>query len=759
MNAANRSVPSDAAPSRAVSTQHMKERDATGGSAAKPLEILTGGSAVAIIGLSLALAAGALSVTPLGPQAFASGVVASFVAATLGGLFVAFIARTPGEVSGPISSIAVTYAALCGDLIARGGPALQMSEVFAALSLAVVLMGVLQLLAGVLRIGEAMKFLPYPVSAGFVTGIGLLIVWAQVGPLLGLEGRLGSYHWADLIEKFKPLALLIGILTAATVWLIPIFTKRGQPLLAALAIGTVVYHLAAPITGQEALGPTLGTIEPFAVAQANFTAVWNPITPAWLLATSIRVFPYALFLTLQAIMSAALTSVAVADITGKRVNVNRTLIAQGVGNIVSGGIGGLPIGSSPVQSAVAARMSNVNRIVPSVGPVILLVAVMAFGGFLDYVPLAVLAGLLVTAGIGLIDRWACTLVKRAIQGETRADIRWNLCIVAAVAGVFFFGSVPLALLVGAVLAMILLTISLSSATTFVAQDGSNFSSTRVWPPAQTGWLAQARSSVCVLRPRGGLFFGTADQLADTLDRLGHAIRYCILDFSLLTTVDATGCRIIAGSAKRLSARGVTVVLAGLSQADSRDGVFVDLGLSFPAQQRWHEDFDHALEWVECELLRERWPDTSVDAPVSLSDTALAKGLSEADLQTLQAEIRCADSEAGVTLFKIGDSGSSLYIIASGEVEIRTGNEIMGGVRRLAAFGTGCMFGEVAMFTGGLRTADAVCTKPTRLYELSSDALATIERLFPAIHAKLMANLNIHLAARLVIATEIVRGQR
>ena len=737
----------------------MKERDATGGSAAKPLEILAGGSAVATIGLSLTLAAGALSVTPLGPSALASGVVASFVAVTLGGLCAAVIARTPGGVSGPLSSITVTYAALCGDLITRGGPAIQISEVFAALSLAVILMGVLQMLAGVLRIGEAMKFLPYPVNAGFVTGIGLLIIWSQVGPLLGLEGRLASYHWGDLIEKFKPLALLIGILTAATVWLIPIFTKRVQPLLAALAIGTVIYHLAAPITGQEALGPTLGTIEPFAVAQANFSAVWNPITPAWLLATSIRVFPYALFLALQAIMNAALTSVAVADITGKRANVNRMLIAQGIGNVVSGGIGGLPIGSSPSQSMVAAKMSNVNRIVPSVSAVILLVAVTAFGRFLDYVPLVVLAGLLVTAGIGLIDRWACALVKRVIRGDIRADTRWNLCIVAAVAGVFFFGSVPLALLVGAVLAMILLTISLSSATTFSAQDGSKFSSTRVWPAAQAGWLAQARSSVCVLRPRGGLFFGTADRLADTLDRLGHAIRYCILDFSLLTTVDVTGCRIIAGSAKRLSARGVTVVLASLSQAASRDGVFVDLGLSFSEQQRWYEDLDHALEWVEGELLRERSPDSSVDVPVSLSATALAGGLSEADLQTLQVEIRCVDSEAGVTLFNTGDPGSSLYIIASGEVEIRTGNDIMGGVRRLAAFGPGCMFGEVAMFTGARRTADAVCTKPTRFYELSSDSLAAIERLFPAIYAKLMANLNVDLATRLVIATEIVRGQR
>jgi SulP family sulfate permease len=737
----------------------LEETRSRGSAAAKTLEIVTGGSAVAVIGLSLTLAAGALSLTPLGPEALASGVVASFIAATLGGLCVSLISRAPGEVSGPLSSIVVVYAALCADLIVRGGPNLHAGDVFAALSLAVVMMGVLQMLAGLLRIGDAIKFLPHPVSAGFVSGIGLLIVWSQVGPLLGLEGRLASYHWADLVEHFKPLALLIGILTAATVWLIPIFTKRAQPLLAALVIGTLIYHLAAPLTGQDALGPTLGTIEPFAAAQANFSAVWKPVTPAWLLATGIHVFPYALFLALQAVVNAALTCVAVADITGKRARVNRTLIAQGIGNVVSGGIGGLPIGSSPSQSMVAATMPNVNHIVPGASAIILLVVIAAFGRFLNHIPLVVLAGILVTAGIGLIDRWARTLVKRTLRGDARGDIKWNLCIVAAVAGTFFFGSVPLALLVGTVLAMILLTISLSSATIFAAQDGSNFSSTRVWPPAQTQSLATARSTVRVLRPRGGLFFATADQLAETLARLDHSVRFCVIDFSLLTTLDATGCQIVAASAKRLAARRVTTLLAGLDPADPRDSGLVHLGLTTPAQSSWYANLDHALEAIETELLRDHCGYSCTDAPVSLSDTAFGKGLSESELQTLQAEIRCTDNEAGATLFKAGDPGSSLYIIGSGEVEIRTGNEIMGGVRRLAVFGPGCMFGEVALVTGGLRTADALCTKPTRLYEVTSDSLSTVVRRSPVIYGKIMANLNEHLATRLVIATEIVRGQR
>ena len=79
-------------------------------------------------------------------------------------------------------------------------------------------------------------------------------------------------------------------------------------------------------------------------------------------------------------------------------------------------------------------------------------------------------------------------------------------------------------------------------------------------------------------------------------------------------------------------------------------------------------------------------------------------------------------------------------------------------RRLAVFGPGCIFGESAMLMRGPRTADAVCVKPARLYELRRDALLELEGLFPVIHAKLIANLNLHLATRLAATTEIARGR-
>jgi anti-anti-sigma regulatory factor len=480
------------------------------------------------------------------------------------------------------------------------------------------------------------------------------------------------------------------------------------------------------------------------------------VYPSWLIQTSLQVLPYAGFLALQGIMNSVVASAAISDITGVPQKLNRSLIAQGVANVFCGALAALPIGVSPSQSVVAARMRGINAVVPVLSSVVLLAGVLAFGQFLLYTPVVVLAGLLLTAGIGLIDRWTrglALLVAR--RGTTQHEVKWNLAIVAAVAGAFFFGSVPLALLTGTVLAAILLAISFSTATQFLSRPGSQVSSTRVWPSKQAAWLVEARSSIRVLRPHGGLFFGTAQQLDAQLGALKDGVRYCVIDCSGLTVLDATGCRIVASGARKLAARGVVTVLAGVDATQPRDAALIDLGLVMPSPKtHWFPDLDHALEWVETELLREQWPDVATDEPLDLGATSLARGLSDAELQILQSRVETVDLEAGAVLFESGATGRATYIVGSGLVEIRQWADAAGGrARRLAVFGPGGVFGEIAMLTGHPRTADAICVKAARVHELGQDAFKALEIDYPNLFTKVVANLNLHLATRLMVATD------
>ena len=723
------------------------------------LRALAGGVALAAISLAFVLSAGALGVTPLGSAALGAGVVAAFLTATAGGLFVTFAARVPGGVWGPIPSLAVIYAALCAHLVTRAGPHLDASSVLAALSLAVVLMGVLQIIAGWLRLVGPMRFLPYPVYAGFLTGLGLLIVWSQVGPLLGVEKSMAHYDWARLPDDMKPGALVIGLATVAAVWLAPRFTARAPPLLIGLIAGTGAHHLSALLLGNHAMGPTLRALAPEAIAPATLAAVWQRVSGSFVLDTVAQVLPYSVLLAAQGTMTTKLTAAALSEATGEPSNLNRAVVAEGLGNVLCGALAGLPLGPGVSQSMAAVRMTDVYRVAPAVSCVLLLIVVTLFGGALGYVPVAVLAGLLVTVGVGLINTWTRGLARSVARDrKARSEIRWNLAIVAAVAAAFFFGGAPVALGVGAILAMILLAVSLSSATQFDTLEGGALSSRRVWPHPQAQWLAKARSSVRVLRPRGGLFFGTAELLAARLAAFDSHVAYCVLDFSKLSTLDATGCQMVAASSKKLAAAGTTLVLAGVDAAKPADRALIDLGLSSPnPADRWFGDLDHALEWVEGELLRQRWPEAGVNAAVHLADTPLAKGLGDAELQALQPYLACIECAPGTVFFKSGDAGSALYVIDDGMVEIRIGDGAASG-KRLAAFGPGSIFGEMVMFTSGARTADAICVKPTRLFELRLDSLAELERSFPALHARVLANLTAHLAGRLIAATDVLRAQ-
>ncbi len=205
---------------------------------------------------------------------------------------------------------------------------------------------------------------------------------------------------------------------------------------------------------------------------------------------------------------------------------------------------------------------------------------------------------------------------------------------------------------------------------------------------------------------------------------------------------------------------MTTVLAGLAPAHPHDKGLVALGLDTPSpHEGWFRDLDHALEWVEAELLRERWPEVAADEAIEVGETQLAKGLPHAELEVLQSRLGATDVEAGKVLFERGAAGDALYVISRGLIEIRVATDAPDGQsRRLAVFGPGCIFGETAILMRGLRTADAVCVKPARLYELRREALLELERLFPVVHAKIISNLNLHLATRLMATTEIARGR-
>ena len=710
----------------------------------------------ALLSLSTVLAVGLLTAGPLGTRAIDISMVAAFVAATVGGLLVALIARAPAEIAAPATSTTVIYASLGADLASRNAPGAGIWEIWAAMSLAVVLMGVILLLAGSLRLAGFIKFMPSPVSAGFVTGIGLLVIWSQLWSILGVQSR--GWTLDTLWSQVKPESLIVAAATVLALLLVPRVRRLGQPVLIAMITGTLVYYLLSAIMGTGMLDGTLNALQPQAIALQTTASIWSVVTPRWVTATTLHVLPYAALLALQGIMNAAANAVTVGNLLGQRSDVNRTLVAQGCANLVCGALGALPVSTAAVLSMPAARMQGNPGSVAAGAAVVLFVIVLVAGKWLTWLPVAVLSAVLMMGGVAMVNQSTVRMVKTAWSARSRdRSTLWTPGIAIIVGAALFWGSVPLALMIGTVLAMVLLAIQLSAATSFGAEASSQLRSRRVWAPEQAKWLAEHHSKIAVFRPQGALFFGTADQLGQQLASPAPGTRFYVLDLARVTTVDATACEIIAAGAKTLAAAGVTPLLAGVLADTGRGRNLVALGLSLPdPRTQWFVDLDRALEHAEVVLLREQWPGIDTASCFEFRQSSLTLGMNEEELQELKAYLRPMDVAAG-PLFRRGDAGSSLFIVEAGQVEIRIPSAGPGAYTRLAAFWPGSIFGEMSMLMSQQRTADAVCVTPARLLELDRRSLDEIEGKFPKLYAAIMRNLSVHIATRLDLTTGLVRA--
>jgi sulfate permease, SulP family len=734
----------------------MTTAEAKAASARGAVQSLGDWFVLALLCLSTALAVGLLTAAPLGMAVIQMSLVASFIAAAAGGLIVALLARAPLEIAAPAASTTVIYAALGADLAVHSAPGASVWEIWAAMSLAVMLMGIILLAAGALRLAGFIKFMPSPVSAGFVTGIGLLVVWSQLGPVLGVQ----SHGWklATLWPQVKLGSVLVAVVTIGALLLLPRLKRLGQPALIAMIAGTLVYHLVSATIGPGALGGTLNPLEPASIALHTAASVWNVLAPGWVATTALHVLPYAALLALQAIMNAAVTSGVIGNLLGQRSDANRTLMAQGCANLVCGALGALPVCTTATLCMAATRLKSDPRKMAAGSAVVLFVFVLVAGEWLAWLPVGVLAAMLMMGGVTMVNNSTVRLVKTAWSAQSRQrSTLLTLGIAFAVAAALFWGSVPIALTLGAVLAMVLLSIELSAATSFGVQSGAPVGSRRVWPPEQAAWLRGNASKVAVFRPQGALFFGTADQFAQQLAGTAPGTRFCVIDLTRVTTIDATACGIIAAGAKSLAASGVTPLLAGILPDSARCRELLALGLASPdPNTQWFADLDRALEHAESALVREQWPGIDTTLPFDFAKTPLTLGMNDGELQELKACLRPMDVPAG-PLFCHGDAGSTMYIVEQGQVEIRIRGAGPGSHARLAAYWPGSIFGEMSMLMSKKRTADAVCITPARLLELDRDSLDRLEDTSPRLYAAVMRNLNVHIAIRLDLATGLVRA--
>jgi MFS superfamily sulfate permease-like transporter len=719
-----------------------------------------GGVASALVSLAPILTLGLLAFGALGAAHADVGVRAGFSAAIFGGLVATVAGGAPIPGAGVRTSSTLILAALVTSLAfnpslsASGGDRVAAIVFIAGATLA--LAGIIQIAFALARLGTLVRFVPYPVIAGFMNGVAILIVVAQLPYMIGLATPLRGRELLAALPSAQPWTLLVGVGTAVFIWIAGPRLPRLPVGLLALCLGTGLYAILAVLVPADQLGPQLGELHlalatPDALAPLASRAGRDLLAAHWapVLGTA---FALAVIGSLDSLLAAAAVDVA----HNTRHRPNRELFGVGLANVVSGAFGGIPISFSAHVARAAYRAGARTRASGLVLPAVLLVVLLTGAPALAMVPFAVLAGIMVTIGVGLIDRWTRGLVGQLLRGTTDRDARGSLALVAIVCLVTVVFDFVVAVVFGVIAAMALFIASMNRSLVRASWSGLQRTSRRVFPARQARRLRELGERIRVLELEGAVFFGTVFRLAKEVEGLTAVAGFVILDFRRVNMIDASGAVMLEQLSKRLADNGVELFLAHVTPENRHGRTLTQLG-TFLARPRtdWFEDVDRALEAAEVGLLAGD-TDSTRGEEIPLESSSLFARFTREDCDRVRPHLLRRELAAGEVLFREGEPGDRLYVLTRGSVTIFAGT---GRERpRIGTFEPGVIFGEMAMLDGAARSATAVADRAAVAVSLSAAAVTQLLAEDPDLGGRLLLNIGRHLANRLRLTTDALRAE-
>ncbi len=524
-----------------------------------------GGITAGIVALPLALAFGIQAFGGVNdPAAASTGALAGIVGATMLGFFASLFGGTHSQISGPTGPMTVVAATMISGIWASSGG--NISSVLISMALAGLFCGLFQILFGIIKLGKYIRYIPYPVLSGFMSGIGVIIILQQLYPLVGLKGTgtmidLVMGIPAAVADGISVTALLLGLGTILIIELFPLLTKKVPATLVALIVMTVI-SLFCNLDGKLIIGeiPSGLPLPFFAKAGIDMASIdWGVVLKASLIPG----------LTLAGLGSidTLLTSVVADNITKTKHNSNKELIGQGIGNAMAGLFCGLPGAGATMRTVVNVKSGGRTQISGMIHALLLLAILLGLGSLVKYVPLSVLAGILITVGWGIIDfRGFKDLFK-----IPKADA----VVLVVVFIITVFVDLLTAVGIGMVIACVLFMkrasdlveggYSSSAMTNTEIRKGlpdpglPNFDKSMPWND-EGGITDEMRKHIFVQRLNGPIFFGTINKFKEVMEDIPDHAKVVIIRMKLVSFMDQSGLYAMETAIKDLQDRGILVLM-------------------------------------------------------------------------------------------------------------------------------------------------------------------------------------------------------
>jgi len=529
-----------------------------------------GGITAGIVALPLALAFGVQS---------GAGPVAGLYGAIVLGIFAATFGGTSSQVSGPTGPMTVVAALVVIKAIEEYG---SLEAGMGFIICIFLLAGVVQILFGVLKLGTYIKYIPYPVVSGFMSGIGGIIILLQIYPFFGQTSPKKVLdvitNIVDVIPIINLEAMIIASSTIAIIYLFPKITKAIPSTLVALISMTIV----TTFIGLEV--PVIGTI-PSSLPELKIGAI------ASIHASDITlIIELALTLALLGAIDSLLTSVIADNITKTKHHSNRELVGQGIGNIMASCIGGLPGAGATMRTLVNVNAGGQTPLSGVIHGVLLLAILLGLGNYAQVIPIPVLAGILITVGVGIIDYKGF----RHIKSVPRTDA----VVMLIVLGMTMFVDLIQAVAVGLILSSILFMKQMSD------QLGSEVKILPIKENCRQWWKENIPDSIAdkiyVKHFPGPIFFGFAPALQAMAESLPD-IRVVIFRMMDVPNIDQTGLYALEEVVLSLEKRNIAVVITGLQKQPYRMLQRINMVPGLIPENYIFDEIEDCIQWLREEL--------------------------------------------------------------------------------------------------------------------------------------------------------------
>ena len=494
-----------------------------------------GGLTAAVVALPMALAFGIAS---------GAGAAAGLWGAILVGFFAALFGGTPSLISEPTGPMTVILTAVIAGLQANN------PDNYLALAFTVVMMaGVFQIIFGVLRLGRYITMLPYNVISGFMTGIGVILIFLQLAPFLGQEtpsgGVLGVIkNLPTLITNIDPWETILGAITLAILFFYPSqFKKVMPPQLVALVIGTAISLIFFSGVEIRTIG-TIGEITP---------GLPELQMPAFTPGNARLMFVNAIVLATVGSIDCLLTCLVSESLTRQECKSNKELVGQGVANLITGLCGGIAGSGATTATVVNIQAGGRTALSGICRALVLFIVVLWAAPLTSAIPLAVLAGIVLKVGMNIID-WG--FLKRVHK------ISWKAAgIVYGVVLLTVFVDLMIAVAVGVFIANILTIENLSKLQSNAVKAITDADDQIVLTDEEKYILDVANGRVLLFHLSGPMIFGVAKAISREHNAIAN-YDVLIVDLGEVPILGVTSSLAIENAIQEAIDEGREVIVVG-----------------------------------------------------------------------------------------------------------------------------------------------------------------------------------------------------